>query len=112
MNYIDAGAQALLSRKIGSQLGGAVDGPRAKARRNAPLILIPSGAYHLHVTSCLCAKYIRRKFGLMFLLEISGVEREYLWEEKFGITLLLIKSIKDKDKDLYLNCEIINLLRD
>lgn len=48
----------------------------------------------------------------MFLLEISGVEREYLWEEKFGITLLLIKSIKDKDKDLYLNCEIINLLRD
>lgn len=72
MNYVDAGAQALVSRKIGSQPGGAVDGvgPRAKARRNASLILIPSGAHHLRVTSCLYAKYVRRKFDPMFLLEI------------------------------------------
>lgn len=75
MNYVDAaqpGAQALLSSKIGSQPGGADDGvgPRAKARRNASLILIPSGAHHLHAILYLCAKYVRRKFDLMYVLDI------------------------------------------
>lgn len=69
VNYVDATTVhwRCYRGKIRSEPGGADDGvgPTAKARRNVPLILIPSGAHHLHAPRPARRKYVRRKFGLM-----------------------------------------------